>query len=184
MLDVSPSNWLNYKSTLVTPDKGCLYTNVNLKSSRNRFRIYEWVQNGKVKVIAYGMQHGGMHFSSYKDLMADSGLVAISISLSLCSEPFSVAYFLGISFEKLTRDWWFHYSPWHLNPWALNAVFQHCLTFMLLNFKDCILYSVYTLCVGMMWLHWPAGMFMPTMTSTRAQGRCTDGAVCLSDVYW
>lgn len=95
MLDVSPSNWLNYKSTLVTPDKGCLYTNVNLKSSRNRFRIYEWVQNGKVKVTAYGMQHGGMHFSSCKDLMADSGLVAISISLSLYSEPFSVAYFLS-----------------------------------------------------------------------------------------
>lgn len=78
--------------TIVTPDKGCLYTNVNLKSSRNRFRIYEWVQNGKV--IAYGMQHGGMRFASCKDLMADSGLVAVSISLSIYSEPFSVAYFL------------------------------------------------------------------------------------------
>lgn len=93
MLDVSPSNWLNYKSTLVTPDKGCLYIHVNLKSSRNRFRIYEWVQNGKV--IAYGMQHGGMRFSSCKDLMADSDLVAVSISLSIYSEPFSVAYFLS-----------------------------------------------------------------------------------------
>lgn len=120
MLDVSPSNWLNYKSTLVTPDKGCLYTHVNLKSSRNRFRIYEWVQNGKVKAIAYGMQHGGMPFSTSNDLMADSGLDAVSISLSIYSEPFSVAYFLspllllstiGELNTKRPRSSGHHYSP-------------------------------------------------------------------------